>query len=88
MARFDINIEYLRGTDNKVANTLSWLSVRLDKDVINKILEHAKKSIAPRAEIDDPRRVHQVEIMEEEFIIQVQAIANEDPMMRRLQQAD
>ena len=40
--------------------------------------------MAPRAETDDPRLVHQVEIMEEHFIIQVRAIADKDPVMRRL----
>ena len=44
--------------------------------------------MAPRAETDDPRLVQQVEIMEEHFIIQVRAIADKDPVMRRLQQAD
>ena len=88
LAGFNINIEYLRGTDNKVADTLSRVSVWLDKDTVNEILEHAKNSIAPRAETDNPRLVQQVEIMEEDFIIQVQAITDEDPMMKRLQQAD
>ena len=83
-----MNIEYLRGTNNKVADTLSRVSVRLDKDTVDEILEHAKNSMALRAETDDPRLVQQVEIMEEDFIIQVWAIADEDPMMKRLQQAD
>ena len=39
--------------------------------------------MAPRAEADDPRLVQQAEIMEEDFVIQVQAIANEEPAMRR-----
>ena len=44
--------------------------------------------MVPRAETDDPRLVQHVEIMEEDFIIQVQAIANEEPTMKKLQQAD
>ena len=83
-----MSIEYLRGTDNKVANTLSRVSIRLDKDTIDKILECAKYSMVPRAETDNTRLVQQAEIMEEDFIIQVRAIADEDPVMRRLQQAD
>ena len=47
-----------------------------------------KNSMVPRAETDDPRLVQQAEIMEEDFIIQVRAIANEDPAMKRLLQAD
>ena len=83
-----MNIKYLRGTDNKVADALSRVSVWLDKDMVNKILECAKNSMAPRAEMDDPRLVQQAEIMEEDFAIQVRAIADEDPMMKMLQQAD
>ena len=44
--------------------------------------------MAPRAETDDPRLVQQVEIMEEDFVIQVRAIADKDPAIKRLQQAD
>ena len=44
--------------------------------------------MAPRAETDDPRLVQQAEIMEEDFVIQVRAIADKDPAMKRLQQAD
>ena len=69
MAGFDMSIEYLRGTDNKVANALSRVSVRLDKDTFDEILEHAKNCMAPRAETDDPRLVQQAEIMEEDFVI-------------------
>ena len=44
--------------------------------------------MAPRAETNDPRLVQHAEIMEENFVIQVQAIADEEPSMKRLQQAD
>ena len=71
LAGFNMNIEYLRGTDNKVADVLSRVSIRLDKETVDEILECAKNSMAPRAETDDPRLVQQVEIMEEDFIIQV-----------------
>ena len=44
--------------------------------------------MVPRPETDDPRLVQQAEIMEEDFVIQVRDIADEDPAMKRLQQAD
>ena len=44
--------------------------------------------MVPRAETDDPRLVQQAEIMEEDFVIQVWAIADKEPAMKRLQQAD
>ena len=87
LASFDMSIEYLRGVDNKVADALSrktWL----EKEVVDEILEQAKNSMAPRAEANDPRLVQQVEIMEEDFVIQVHEIADEEPAMKKLQQAD
>ena len=44
--------------------------------------------MAPRAKTNDPRLVQQAEIMEEDFVIQVRAIADEEPAMKKLQQAD
>ena len=44
--------------------------------------------MAPRAKTDDPRLVQQAEIMEEDFVIQVRAITDEEPAMKKLQQAD
>ena len=76
MASFDMSIEYLRGIDNKVANMLSR-AIRLEKN-----------SMAPRAETNKPRLVQHAKIMEEDFVIHVWAIADEEPSMRRLQQAD
>ena len=88
LADFDMSIEYLKGTDNKVADTLSRVSVRLDKETVDEILERAKNCMAPRAKTDDPRLVQQAEIMEEDFVIQVRAIADKEPAMRKLEQAD
>ena len=65
LADFDMSIEYLKGTDNKVADTLSRVSVRLDKETVDEILERAKNCMAPRAETDNPWLVQQAEIMEE-----------------------
>ena len=87
LASFDMNIEYLRGVDNKVADTLSR-ATQLEKEAVDEILEQAKNSMVPRAETNDPRLVQQAEIMEEYCVIQVRAIADEEPAMKRLQQAD
>ena len=39
LAKFNMKIEYLRGTDNKVADTLSRIEARLDKDATNDFLK-------------------------------------------------
>ena len=70
LASFDMNIEYLRGVDNKGADALSRVT-RLEKEAVDEILERAKNSMEPRAETNDPRLVQHAEIMEEVFVIQV-----------------
>ena len=64
LASFDMNIEYLRDVDNKMADPLSR-ATWLEKEAVDEILEWAKNSMAPRAETDDPRLVQQAKIMEE-----------------------
>ena len=39
LARYAFKIEYLRGTDNKVADVLSRVEIRLDNDAVRKLLE-------------------------------------------------
>ena len=70
-----------------MADTLSR-ATQLEKEAVDEILEQAKNSMVPRAETNDPRLVQQAEIMEEYCVIQVRAIADEEPAMKRLQQAD
>ena len=39
LARYTFKIEYLKGTDNKVADVLSHIETRLDDDTVKKLLE-------------------------------------------------
>ena len=54
---FNFDIEYLRGTDNKVADVLSRVGDRLelDTDSIGVLLSHANDLMVPRAETEDPK---------------------------------
>ena len=90
LASFNMSLEYLCGTDNKVADTLSCIGpVWLEKEVVVVVvLERARHSNAPRAECDDPRMIQQVETVEEDVIIQVRAIADDELKVYRLQQAN
>ena len=57
LAGFNFTIEYLRGADNKVADTLSQVGDRLelDTDSVHKLLSHSNDPTVLRAETDDPR---------------------------------
>ena len=42
LASYNMTIRYLKGSDNKVANALSWIETRLDPETITELLNHMK----------------------------------------------
>ena len=83
MAGYNFEIEYVRGTDNKVADALSRVGGRLDEEAvkelldqgaIKELLDHAMHYGVPRAEADDPRVVQEHEKAEGEIIIQARML--------------
>ena len=84
MAGYNFEIEYVRGTDNKVADTLSRVGERLDEEAVKELLDqgaikellnHAVCYGVPRAKADDPRVVEEHEKAEGEIIIEAQMLA-------------
>ena len=79
MAGYNFEIEYVRRTDNKVADALSRVGARLDEEVIKELLDqgaikellnHAVRYGVPRAEADNPRVVEEHEKAKGVIIIQ------------------
>ena len=79
MAGYNFEIEYIRGMDNKVADTLSHVGGQLDEEAVRELLDqgaikellnHAMHYGVPRAEANDPRAVQEHEQAEGEIIIQ------------------
>ena len=84
MAGYNFEIEYVRGTDNKVADALSHVGEQLDEEAIKELLDqgaikellnHAVRYGVPKAEADDPRVVEEHEKAEGEIIIQARMLA-------------
>ena len=84
MAGYNFEIEYVRGTNNKVADALSCMGGRLDEEAvkellnqgaIKELLNHAVRYGVPRVEADDPRVVQEHEKAEGEIIIQARMLA-------------
>ena len=84
MAGYNFKIEYVHGSDNKVADTLSHVGEYLDEDdvkelldqsAIKELLSHAVCYGVPRAESDDPRVNQEHEKVEGDIIIQAQMLA-------------
>ena len=79
MAGYNFEIEYIRGSDNKVADTLSRVGECLDEDaakelldqgIIKELLSHAACYGVPQAEANDPRVTEEHERAEDEIIMQ------------------
>ena len=84
MAGYNFEIQYVRGSDNKVADALSQVGGRLDEDdvkelldqwAIKELLSHAVRYGVPRAESDDPRVTQEHEKTEGEVIMQARMLA-------------
>ena len=54
LAGYNFTIEYLRGSDNKVADALSRVEERLDSDSVRQLLAHVNHPAEARAEVADP----------------------------------
>ena len=83
MAEYNFEIEYVCGTNNKVADALSRVGERLDEEAVKELLDqgaikellnHAVCYSIPRAEADDPRVVEEHEKVEGEIIIQARML--------------
>ena len=57
LAPFKMNLEYVRGSDNKVADALSRIHERLDEHAVHSVIKKAKDGDFGRAECDDPRMI-------------------------------
>ena len=83
MAGYNFEIEYVRRSDNKVADTLSHVGGHLDEDAIKELLDqsaikellsHAVCYGMPQAESNDPRVTQEHEKAEGEIIIQARML--------------
>ena len=83
MAGYNFEIQYVCGSDNKVADTLSCVRGRLDEDdvkelldqgTIKELLSHTVCYGVPRAESDDPRVTQEHEKAEGKITMQAQML--------------
>ena len=64
-----MTIGYLKGADNKIADILSWVPQRLDPGAVTVVLNHARASVVPWVEADDPQVMVEHQSIEEEVIL-------------------
>ena len=78
MAGYDMTIEYLKETDNKVADMMSWVPKRLDLETVTVLLNHAQNSDIPRAETDDPRLMEEHQRINEDVVLRAHQLVKQD----------
>ena len=84
MARYNMTIEYLKGTDNKVADLMSWVPEWLDLETVTVLLNHARNSDIPQAEADDPQVMEEHHRINEDVILRAHQLVKQDKHFRNL----
>ena len=84
MAAYDMTIEYLKGTDNKVADMMSRVPERLDPETVTVLLNHARNSDVPQAEADGPQLMEEHQRINEDVVLQAHQLVKQDKWFRNL----
>ena len=87
LASYNMTIKYLKGSNNKVADTLSRIETRLDPETVTELLNHAKGG-APRAETEDIQIIEEDKRVDQEVILRVTQLAHQDKKFRNLHTED
>ena len=88
LASYNMTIRYLKGSDNRVADALSWMETRLDPDTITELLNHVKAGALARAETDEIRIIEEEERADKEVILWTTQLARQDKKFRNLHTED
>ena len=78
-----MTIRYLKGSNNKVADALSWIETRLHLETVTELLNHMKGG-APRAEAEDIWVIEEEERADQEVILHVTQLAHQDNKLHNL----
>ena len=84
MAGYNMTIEYLKGTENKVADLMSQVDECLDPETVTVLLNHARYSDVPWAEADDLRVMEEHQKIDEDVILQAHQLVKQDKHFRNL----
>ena len=78
MAGYDMTIEDLKGTDNKVADMMSQVPKWLNPETVTVLLNHARNSDIPQAEMDDPRLMEEHQRINEDVVLRAHQLVKQD----------
>ena len=89
LAGYNMKLEYLKGSDNKVADALSRVSTqKLDKETVTELLNYAWNGGAPRAETANIHVIEEGERVDQEVIVRYNQIVEQHKNFQNLAYQD
>ena len=84
-----MKLEYLKGSDNKVTDALSWVSTqKLDEETVAELLNCARNGSTPRAEMANIHVIEEGEHVDQEVIVRYTQIVKQHKQFRNLANLD
>ena len=89
LARYNIKLEYLKGADNKIADTLSRLPPeKLDEHTVAELLNYARNSHKPWTETANMNIIEEGERVDQEVIVRFNQIVKQHRNFHNLANLD
>ena len=89
LAGYNMKLEYLKGSDNKVADALSHILMqKLDEETVTELLSYAWNGSTPRAETANIHVIEEGECVDQEVIVQYTQIVKQHRNFRNLANQD
>ena len=89
LAGYNMKLEYLKGSDNKVADALSLVSMQnLDEESITELLNYAQNGSTPRAETANIHVIEEGERVDQEVIVRYTQIMKQHRNFQNLANQD
>ena len=89
LAGYNMKLEYLKGSDNKVADTLSQVSTqKLDEETVTELLNYAQNGSMPQVEMANIHVIEEGERVDQEVIVRYTQIVKQHKNFRNLAHLD
>ena len=89
LAGYNMKLEYLKGSNNKVADALSRVSMqKLDEETVTELLNYTRNGSAPRAETANIHVIEEGECVDQEVIVRYTQIVKQHKNFRNLANQD
>ena len=89
LAGYNMKLEYLKGSDNKVVDALSRVSMqKLDEETVTKLLNYTRNGTTPQAETANIHVIEEGEHVDQEVIVRYTQIVKQHRNFRNLANQD